>query len=500
MIGEHLVRALLAPHAGDPAAARRALKAAGLAPTGVASIAEDAVPGLAADPDWREALEANAGKAERLRRAADLAGIALAPLGGRVALPRTNLGPGWSSDVDVMLGEGALRDAEDALAAAGFADLNPLLARIGRATPGVRRWAAIEGGSVLGSVELCERLTDHGPPAAPAVARALPDPGGGLPRLTTEDDLRRRAAKIAAARTVPLRGALEVLALDAAGVTPPAERDVVVALRRCAELEQELSGPGRLTALADGTPAVRNRAWGVARAGAVRREARRRVRPRRLLVAFSGIDGAGKSTQAETLAANLLRVSVPARPVWARLGFSAGGLVVKAGRLGQRVLPAGSHSAQTARATGTAPTAGRPPLTRRGPVGWAWTMAVTLDYVRLARSEIRRSRDAVVVLDRALPDALVGLDEGYGGALDLRLHRKVIERLAPRPDLTLYLRLSGAASYARKQDLFALEVLEDHAQRYDALFARLPGVIQLDAERSVEELALEALRRVAGAA
>lgn len=494
---DHLVEAVLAGDPGaEPLLAR--IERHALSPAAIAPLAEARHPGLAGDERWQAAVAANRAKGERLGRAAVMAMAALEPLGDAVALPRSVLGPLWSSDVDILVREDSLAEAEATLAAAGLLDLNPLLAAIGRTTPGVRRFAAIDGDEVLGSVELCLRLGDLGPAAGPAIERARPA-DDGLRRLLPEDDLRRRAAKLAAVRAVPLRGALELLGTDA---EPPPERDVAVALHRAAELERELAGPGRLTEMAARVPRPRNLTYARARGAGLRREARRASRPRRLVVAYSGIDGSGKSTQAQALADTLQRVSIPARPSWARLGFSASGLVASAARLGQRMLPAGSHSAQTARATGeTGETGdGRPPLTRRGPVGWSWAMALSLDYVRITRRELRRSRDMVVVLDRALPDALVGLEEGYGGALDLRAQRRIIERFGPRADLVVYLRISGAAAYARKQDLFAREVLEDHARRYDALLPTLPGCLVVDAEQPAQRITLDALRQVAAAA
>ena len=137
--------------------------------------------------------------------------------------------------------------------------------------------------------------------------------------------------------------------------------------------------------------------------------------------------------------------------------------------------------------------------TRRGPLGWAWALAVTLNFVSLSRRNVRQVRASVLASDRALPDALVGLEEGYGGAVGLRLQRAVMERFTPTPDLTFYMRLSPSVAYDRKEDIFAAQVLEEHARAYDELFARLPGTVTMNAEGQLDEISHEVLRRVCSA-
>jgi hypothetical protein len=485
---------LIASSGDSPQNLLATLRAHQVPPAAVAPLVQDAAPALAADAVWTEAVERSRARAERLRRAAELTEAALAGLSGRVALPGTSLGPAWSSDVDVLLGPGTLAEAEARLREAGFLDLNALLERLGRATADVRRFGAVAGTEVLASVELCLRLFDSGPPAQDALSRVPSPPNGGLPRLAGPDRVRRRCGKVAARRRATVRDILELAALrEELGVLPQLP-DVAAATSRCDALALELTDPG--AAPARQVPGrVPSLTWVRARTHGVRRETLRVLRPRRLQIAVSGIDGSGKSTQAKLLTELLERVAIPSVAVWTRIGFGGSPLLSAAARLAQRLLPAGSHSAQTARATGTA---GPVPLTRRGPVGWSWALAVTLDYLRCARRASRRARGMVVVFDRALPDALVELDQGYAGALPLRVQRRLIERLSPRPDLTIHLRLAGAEAHARKADLFVPEVLEQYARRYEALLPVLGPVLVMDARRPRDELALEALRRISG--
>ena len=450
----------------------------------------DLVAGMATTAEWGEAVARSRHKGERLRRATERAEAALAALGDQVALPGSSLGPAWSSDVDMLIRAAAVEEAEAALLAAGFLDLNPLLARLGRETADVRRFGAVAEGEVLGSVELCLRLHDDGPLAERAIDRAVRPAPGALPRLTPPDRALRRCGKVAARRHVRVRDVLELAALQEEGADLSHTGVTRVAARRCAELSDELAG----TRSGRGRPAA-SPVWVKARARGVRRKARRALRSGRLVVAFTGIDGSGKSTQAALLTESLDRVSIPSRAGWARIGFSGLPVLSLAARLGQRVLPPGSHSAQRARAGGVA--GGSTPLTRRGALGWSWALAVTLAYLRNARRAARGPRGTVIVFDRALPDALVDLDQGFGGALDLRLQRRLVARLSPRADVVFHLRLPGAAAHARKADMFVPEVLDRYARRYEAVLQTLPGAIVLEAERPADRLAAEVLSTVA---
>lgn len=441
-----------------------------------------------ADQSWRQAVAQNAERARRLVAARALTEAALGSSDQGLALPLSSLGPLWGHDVDVLVDDRGLRSACLSLASAGFADVNPLLRRLARTTPGVRRFGAVRGGEILASVELCTTLHPLGPSARAPVARAAPT--GGLPRLIPADQLLRRCLKIAAARRVSLRSLLELLALLEAISTLPESREICVALRRCARREQLVAGPGTLTAAAQSTPARVNWIYARARAYGLRREARHRIRPRRVRVAFSGIDGAGKSTQAALLAERLRRLDVPAGVVWARLGFSGSAVVARVVSALQRTLPAGSHSAQTARAAGATE---RDPATRRGALGWAWALVVTLDYILQLRRGTRVLRGAVVIHDRGLADAVIGLELGYAGSLRLGTHRRLIAWLVPDPDRTFYLRLPADAAKARKDDIFATEVLERHVQRYERLSTHPEAVITLDGVDQPEAIAQRVL-------
>jgi hypothetical protein len=393
----------------------------------------------------------------------------------------------------VLVDEHASAEAAELLVAAGCIDLDPLLARLGRLTRNVHRIGAVADGEPLASVELCTRLHEYGPAAGPAVRRAAL-PGRGIGTLEHRDRARRRCAKIAAQRHATLRGALELMGLAEEGPLPSDDHFVRVALWRCAALEQELTGPGPVAELRAGLGARPNLVWLAARARGAGRLARRVARPRRLTIALTGLDGAGKSTQAEQLITWLRRMDVGAERVWIRIGFGHTAPVRTAVRLLQRLLPAGSHSAMHARASGEP---SERHATRRGLLGWAWALVVTSDYVWRQR-RMSRPRGAVTILDRSLPDAIVGLEVGYGGAVSLEFQRRLLQRLGRKADVTAYLRLSAAGSARRKEDMWAMSVLEQYVDLYDELLLGSDDVMVLDAERPRLEIGRELLAGLTG--
>jgi thymidylate kinase len=484
-----LVELLIAPARGHSATVLALLGEHGIPAGAVHRLLERSDAAVAASIEWVERVAADRARAQRIGAAAVLADRALATFGGRAAIVPSTLGPMWSSDVDVLVSEAGAEDAARCLREAGLLEVDPLLERLGRLTPGVSRFAAVEKRTVLAAVELCRYLYDYGPAADSAVARAERR-AGATARVAAADRLTRRAAKLAAARRVTLRGVLELIALvRETGIRRPPTAVVAIALRRASAFQRDLGADSELPA-ASALGSLPNVWWGLARARAVRREVVHRGRPRRVRVAFSGVDGAGKSTQVSLLSGHLDALNVPAVEVWVRLGFSGSRLLSIAAKLGQRLLPAGSHSAHLARATASG---NATPVTRRGPLGWLWALAVTLDYVRCSRAAARALHGQVGIFDRSSLDASIALDYDYGGTLRLRLQHRLIDRLVPKPDHGFYLRLAGPEAYARKEDMFSRGALEELVSRYDRGIAARSEARALDARRAPEELAWEVL-------
>jgi thymidylate kinase len=394
-------------------------------------------------------------------RAADIVAGTLADLLQPGGLRTSVLGPGWSRDIDVHVT--SLPDPSR-LAGLGWIRLDGLIGKLGHAGEG--RWAVTENGVVLA-------LADFSLEPPPDVVRSL------LARCRRRGEVRAREV-------------LELRALLRSGVDLPPQ-DLVLGV--AAGVEAGLDGDA-LDRWRSGPPVPAPAALpSSGRSGLIGRIRRMAsgLRPGgRAVIALSGIDGAGKSTLAMLMARDLDRVGLPAKIIWTRPGMRLG-LVGRLGGAAKRLF--GQDSSTGLERIGRGEPAGSL-ASRRGPLGWAWSMLVALSFVRDARGQHRRGR-GILIYDRHLLDALVTLDVVYEG-VHLRLQRALVSRLLPKADLTLLLTIPAQAALARKPgDMFVQAVLERQSDRYSALRSEVPGLHELDATRPAEELAAEAFRLVA---
>ena len=404
--------------------------------------------GLSAEQRERNAVPDEARVAAQAR-AAELLEATLGEHLQADGLRTSVLGPGWSTDIDVYLRSPV---APEELAGAGWVPLDALLRRMG--SGGAGRWLVRDGDRPLAIADL-----DVGRPPEP------------LEALLTR--ARRR-------REVRVREVLELRALLRSGAALPEDDDVVAA---AASAEAALGG----TLLARWRRGEA-RLPPVPLAGRELRRAAGRLKPRsRVLVAVSGVDGAGKSTLSDALVGSLDRVGISSTRVWTRPGMRLR-VLDRVARAGKRLLRQRAEPGIRTVAGGTAENL----ASRRGIVGWTWALLVTLAFVRDVRRRFHSAR-GVVVFDRHLLDALATLDFAYGG-VNLRVQRALIRRGLPRADLTLYLRIPVDVAVARKpDDVIGRHAVETQLRAYDELIERTPGVRVLDATLGPDELARRAL-------
>lgn len=389
-------------------------------------------------------------------RAAALASDALADLLLPGGVRTSPLGPGWSRDIDLHL----LAWPEPAkLEALGWIPLDPLLHRLG--IPSRGRWAVVEDGRVLAGLDL-----HLGPP---------PDPVASL-----IGRCRRRGE-------VQVREVLEARALLRAHRVLPDEPVIQIAARVEAGLGGQALAPWR-----DG-PAL-------AAPGALPWSYR--IRPRlanvrsslrpRLVMAMSGVDGAGKSTLSRLVVQNLDRAGVPAGRVWTRPGLSIGWLNLLA-RAGKKLLRQ-NPSPGVEQVGGGVPA--RELASRHGILGWTWAMLVTLSFLVDVRRQHLRGR-GVLLYDRHLLDALVTLDLVYEG-VDLRLHRTLIRRGLPKPSLSVYLDVPAEVALVRKpEDMFGEYAIRRQLESYEAHAGQVEDLRRLNGVNPADELAAVVNRWIA---
>lgn len=258
--------------------------------------------------------------------------------------------------------------------------------------------------------------------------------------------------------------------------------------RRAAAVAQELRAIGH------GSFAAWVRAW----MGALPRPSRRRG----FIVALSGLDGAGKSTQAQALREALRRLGYDAEARWSSLLHYPGSLQLLRRSVDQVLIairPAGAGPREVSVSAPMPTHGGVPPLDTAAKrlrqqsqvVATAWIALVAarngLEHRRIARPHLSRGR--VVICDRYVLDSLVQLRYQYGGGHSVGIQCRLVRLLSPRPDRAFFLDVSPETASGRKADYSEEENLL-RARLYDEECNRL-GVRRLDGQRDRVEICAE---------
>jgi thymidylate kinase len=220
-------------------------------------------------------------------------------------------------------------------------------------------------------------------------------------------------------------------------------------------------------------------------------------RPRRgAVIALSGLDGAGKSTQAEALRTALAKLGYNPVIVWTPLGSN-----VRLRSLAEATkhilarFPIGPY-AHGVRDPGerllslSAPDAPPPSLGRRSAVA-AWsTVGAAVTAASLRRSARgTRFRGRIVIYDRYVLDTIVDLRFSYAREMSLRFQEMLVRLFAPSPRCAFLLDLPAEVAHARKPD-WSLDQTRLRAKLYRREQGRL-GLSCLDAQRPRDQLTAE---------
>ena len=235
------------------------------------------------------------------------------------------------------------------------------------------------------------------------------------------------------------------------------------------------------------TPArARARAW---------LEAGRSHRPQAHLVSFSGLDGAGKSSQAEALRGTLEQLGWEVTMQWVRLEWTTLwenrwlGILGWPARAGLGVL-----ARLRAAPGGDAPATLTPAAVRQrsGLVANVWVTVVAIAHASAQRRETRPPLrpGRIVICDRYTLDAAAHLRFRYGESRSFGFQIGLVERLSPKPLRAYFVDVPAETAYARKAEQYSLDDLTRQARLYREEALRL-GVRRLDGERPREELCAE---------
>lgn len=270
-------------------------------------------------------------------------------------------------------------------------------------------------------------------------------------------------------------------------------RGALSALKRSYETGVPIVATARAGALREELEA-RGIRGGRAAASAWRRIARRPQRGH--VVTFSGLDGSGKSTQAELLRAALERLGHDPVVEWTKIARSSW----------LKALSKPVQAAMRLRRRSHEPVAERTIMTGDGPVvlaaeqaaarelreksrllTHAWTVLVALgngwDHRRATVRHLRAGR--IVISDRYTLDTAAHLRYRYGVDESFRFQMVVNRSVSPSPSKSFFLDVSPEAAYARKAEQYQVGDLALLRRLYLEEAARaevcvLPGEDPLD--------------------
>jgi thymidylate kinase len=241
---------------------------------------------------------------------------------------------------------------------------------------------------------------------------------------------------------------------------------------------------------------VAERERGRGRARLVRLRPRRRIGHRGAVVAISGLDGSGKSTQGQLLADTLGALGVDAVVEWRRLAQGSGldAIAVPVKKLLRRARGKKPEQTVAVHYSRTERDSASQLRQRSTLLTFAWSLVVTATHIRSQRAAVvphlRAGR--VVVCDRYTLDSVVTLRFRYGAG---RLQTALVRLLTPRAIRAYYLDITPEESLRRKDDGYAVSQLRTMHALYATAWAEL-GVTRLDGTRTAEDLATQIARDV----
>ena len=205
-----------------------------------------------------------------------------------------------------------------------------------------------------------------------------------------------------------------------------------------------------------------------------------------MFLCFVGIDGSGKTLQAERLTESLNARGIPSVYTWCRYSPR---LLMPLIKLAKRRIRGKKDSSDYAGFTSS-----KKGILSRPPLGWIWLNVSLLEYLIQVTftMRLRPMGGKALVCDRYIYDALadlaINLDRSGDGILKLARHPLI--RLFPKPDCVYFLDVPPAVAFRRKDDpnVMAEEYLVDRAKVYSFLSDKL-GFIRIDGTRSIEEIA-----------
>jgi thymidylate kinase len=204
---------------------------------------------------------------------------------------------------------------------------------------------------------------------------------------------------------------------------------------------------------------------------------RPRRRRRGTVIALSGLDGAGKSSQAAALRETLERLGYDVETAWTRINWDdliwrIGTPLKRIAGVPFRLLARLRPEREAAPSAAPAPSDVHEDPVKRlressGLLTHAWLMVIAVANAwsqrRLTRDHLRNGK--LVICDRYVLDSIVALRYEYGSGRRFRPQRLLISALSPTPRRAYFLDVSPETAFARKGE-WGIEWLAGHRDLY----------------------------------
>ncbi len=209
-------------------------------------------------------------------------------------------------------------------------------------------------------------------------------------------------------------------------------------------------------------------------------------------ICFVGIDGSGKTLQAEKLAESLGSQGIDCTYTWCRYSPRLLDPVNKLAKKLIRRRKSGSGY--------TGFTSSKRGILRKRIIGWVWLNLSLVDYLMQVRSCFGGipAGSRVLICDRFIYDMLADLAINFDrqGEGVVKLARHPLIRLFPKPREVFFLDVPADVAWDRKKDpnVEDKQYLVDRADVYSALCDGL-GFTKVDGTRTIEAIAADVLDR-----
>jgi len=205
------------------------------------------------------------------------------------------------------------------------------------------------------------------------------------------------------------------------------------------------------------------------------------------MIVFSGLDGAGKSTQINVLIDFYQNKRKRVYYFWSRGGYTPGMLLLKAllRKAGSNIIPEKSGESIE-----------RDKIFKNSRIQKAWITLAIIDLIFYYGIWLRyKCINNIVICDRYLVDTQIDFERNFSG-LDLqRLFLwKLLVRIAPKPDLYFLLMITPKESVKRsilKNEPFpdSLDTLNFRYEKYDSISLQEGKIIRVDCSAEVDVVA-----------